>query len=136
MFKFTLHFLLLLLIVCNLAKALFEINLDSVNSKIKNDSNFINIDKVRVRKVNRTHHLVVGEGILYVPMDNSYLIGCLLYQKAGNDYKLMPYKIQSKPFCDAARGSFLFMPDIIKVSNMPPQDTVKELSFVIQMEVN
>jgi len=136
MLKFTLHFLLLLLIVCNLSQALFEISLDSYSSKVKNDTKFLNVDKLRVKKVNRTHHLIVGETTIHVPLDNSYLIGCHLYQKAGNDYKLMPYKLPRKPFCHGIQSDIIFTPEFIKTSDLPPQDTVKELSFVIQMEVN
>jgi len=134
MFK-SLHFLLLLLVVCNLSQALFEINLDSFGSKIKNDSNFANYDKLRVKKVNKTHHLVVGEITHHIPMDNSYIIECHLYQKAGNDYKLTPYKLPKKPFCDGIQSDVLFMPEVIKASDLPPQDTVKESVVMMKMKV-
>jgi len=86
--------------------------------------------------VNKTHHLVVGEITHQVPIDNSYFVQCHLYQKAGNDYKLMPYKLPKKACCDTLRDGVLFMPDIIKASDLPPQDTVKDLAVMNKMEVN
>jgi len=101
------------LFLCNLTKAYFELNLDRSEPMIKNDTKFLNLDRYRVRKVNRTHHLLVGDYVVKVDIDESFDTQTLLYQKAGNDYKLMPFRLKKQPFCAMFQSDF--MKDFLKV---------------------
>lgn len=86
--------------------------------------NLINLDNLKTKKVNRTHsQLLVGEAILYKEIDNSYEFTCLAYNKAGNDYKLMPYKFGPQKFCDFVSTEKTLYPEVKAVSDFPDYET-------------
>lgn len=43
-----------------------------------------------------------------------------MYQKAGNEYKLKPFKYGPKNFCEFTNDEKLFYPEIILYTNFPP----------------
>lgn len=45
-----------------------------------------------------------------------------LFMKAGNDYKMMPYKFGPLPFCDFIKKEKYVYPDLVKSSTLPPGD--------------
>jgi len=123
----TLKVLFLLLLQWSLsdAGAFFELELESFEPKFKGETKFVNMDKMRVKKVNKTHHLIIGELTYNVDADNSYDIEHFMYQKAGNDYKLMPFKLKKQPFCEVYASENLFLPGLIATSDLPAQDIVR-----------
>jgi hypothetical protein len=50
----------------------FEISLTSGQAIIKNDTEFMNFDKLRVKKFNRSGHVLDGEIELFVEIGNDY----------------------------------------------------------------
>lgn len=90
---------------------------------MENDENFVNIDKLRIKKVNKTHHMLIGSFVLHKDLGNDYNLLCLAYKKAGNDYKLMPFKIGPTKFCDFIQSEKMLYPELLLVSDFPPLDT-------------
>lgn len=77
----------------------FDIQIDRFED-IFTDPKYFNYSTVKVRKVNKTRS-IVGEMVNLQPIGNDVLGGGNLYKKQGNEYRLMPYKVQMVPLCDA-----------------------------------
>ena len=90
---------------------------------IKNDEKYLNLDNVRVRKVNRTHHLIIGNFTMHVNQGNDYLLFGHFYKKQGNEYKKTPYKVGPKKFCDFLREETMFYPEIMPTTDFPSIET-------------
>jgi hypothetical protein len=67
--------------------------------------------------------LLVGEVIFHQKTDDSVQFVCNVYNKAGNDYKLMPYKVGPKNFCEFVDTEATVYPGIKKVSDFPETGT-------------
>jgi len=52
-----------------------------------------------------------------------------IYQKAGNDYKLMPFKFQPRPVCDYYDNDNVFAPEMVETTDFPKKVN-KETSFL------
>ena len=89
---------------------------------VENDQNHAN-DRLRIKKVNKTHHLLRGEFDLHHDLDDNYQFLILTYKKAGNDYKLLPFKIGPKNFCEHVRSEKLLYPELKAVSDFPDIET-------------
>ena len=96
-----------------------EISLTDGEVIIKNDERYLNMDNLRVRKVNRTHHLIIGNFTLHVNQGNDYMFFGVLYKKQGNAYKKTPYKVGPAKFCDFLRNDKIFYPDVKASSDIP-----------------
>lgn len=89
---------------------------------IPNDRVTMNADKLRIKRVNRTHpHLLIGEFELFTDLGDDYENICYSYKKAstGNSYKRMPYKFGPVKFCEFVNNEKIFYPEIQKVSDLP-----------------
>ena len=102
---------------------MMEFSLTHGEPMIKNDERYLNLDSLRVKKVNRTHHLIIGNLTMYVNQGNDYELYGLLYKKQGNDYKKTPYKVGPNKFCDFLRDEKMFYPEVLTVSDFPSIDT-------------
>jgi hypothetical protein len=60
----------------------------------------VNFDKLRVKKVNKTHHAFLGELEVFQSFGDEYKISGLMYKMAGNDYKMLPYKLGPYGWCE------------------------------------
>lgn len=103
--------------------AFLDVSLTHTEVLMPGDKTVANIDKLRVKKVNRTHHMLQGEIEAFIPIDNSFDVLCLSYKKSGNEYRLMPYKIGPKKFCNTLKDEQMIYPELLKVSDLPSQDT-------------
>ena len=103
---------------------------------IRNDENYLNLDNVRVKKVNRTHHLIIGNLSMHVNQGNEYEFYGLLYKKQGNAYKKTPYKVGPKKFCDLLLTEKMFYPDIQASSDFPSVETCPWPSVTIVLLTN
>ena len=90
---------------------------------VKNDQKHVNLDKLRIKKMNKTHHMLVGEFVFHHEFDDNYQIACLAYKKTGNDYKLLPYKVGPTNFCEFFRNEKMIYPDIKVVTDFPEYST-------------
>jgi hypothetical protein len=68
--------------------------------------------------MNKTRKLV-GNVTYHVPVDNSYIAITNLYKKQGGEYRMMPYTLPKKGYCDFVNSEKLFVEDLIKASNFP-----------------
>lgn len=88
---------------------------------IPNEQTTLNLDKIRIKKPNKTHsHVLMGEAIIQREFNNDIEILCLTYKKAGNDYKLLPYKIGPKKFCDFIEEEKMLYPEFQATTDLPP----------------
>lgn len=86
---------------------------------VPNEDKEINLDQLRIKKVNKTHHMLIGEIKVITPLGDGHTVLCLAYKKAGNDYKLLPYKVGPTKFCDLLESEKMFYPEIQLVSDFP-----------------
>ncbi|CAO1384155.1 unnamed protein product [Diamesa hyperborea] len=100
-----------------------EVSLTHGEPMVKNDNTYINLDNVRVKKVNRTHHLLIGNFTLFINQGNEYEFFALLYKKQGNEYKKTPYKVGPNKFCDFLRDEKMFYPGVLAASDFPSIET-------------
>lgn len=117
----------LVLLVAQQVSCFLEFNLQYAEPEFKK-SNYVNFDNMKVKKVNRTHHLIVGEVIFHVPVGNEVMITTRLFKKAGNDYKLLPFRTSPQGWCDFVKSDTVVWPQVEKVSDFPSSDTVKALT--------
>ena len=90
---------------------------------VEHDQKHVNLDKFRIKKVNKTHHMLVADMIAHHDLDDNYQLGCFMYKKAGNDYKLFPFKIGPTNFCEFVKSEKMFYPELKAVSDFPDIET-------------
>lgn len=56
------------------ANAFFEVSITNGHPMILNEKKFVNLDKLRVKKVNKTGHYVVGEIDIFIELSNAYQV--------------------------------------------------------------
>ena len=78
--------------------------------------NFLDWTKLKSKKVNKTRQMV-GSLIYHTDIDNSYLIETAVFKKQGGEYRLMPYKLPKKGFCDFIASDELFVKDLVEYTN-------------------
>ena len=97
-----------------------DVSLTHTQVLVPNDEKFINFDKLRIKKPNKTHgHMLMGEVSLNKEFGNNIQLLCLSYKKAGNDYKLLPYKVGPTNFCKFLDDEKMFYPDLQTVTDLP-----------------
>lgn len=88
--------------------------------EIPNEQTGINLDKVRIRKPNKTHgHMLMGEFTTFREFNDEIQLLCLSFKKAGNDYKLLPYKVGPKNFCEFLDGEKMLYPEFQAMTDLP-----------------
>lgn len=104
---------LLLLVIfvgisCNfIACAFKEADLRYFEALVPNATKHVNFDKLRIKKVNKTHHLFLGELEVFNEFGNDYKVSGLMFKAAGNDYKLMPYKLPPLGWCEFIKSELM-----------------------------
>lgn len=87
---------------------------------VPNEQTTMNLDKLRVKKFNKTQgHMLIGEVIMHREINDDLQFVCQLFKKAGNDYKLLPYKTGPNNFCEYLNGEKLLYPEIQASSDLP-----------------
>lgn len=91
---------------------------------VKNDKKHVNFDNLRLRKVKKAH-LLNGNLEFIQDIGNDYTLAVMLYKSAGNDYKLLPYKIGPKPFCQVIAEDTFFYAEFKAASDLPEPGVVR-----------
>lgn len=99
-----------------------DVTLTDGRPLVAHDTKFVNLDNLRVRKVNKTHHLIVGTFEVFRDINNNFEVEALPFKKAGNAYKKTPFHIGPKKACEAFREGFYLYPALMEVSDLPPQN--------------
>lgn len=110
---------LIVLIFFNRNVAYQEVTLTEGHAMVANDTKFINFDNLRVRKVNKTHHLLVGTVDVIRDIGNDFNMETLLYRKSGNVFKKTAAHIGPKKACDFIKEGHYFYPALLEVSDLP-----------------
>lgn len=89
-----------------------------------NSTKHVNFDKMRIKKVNKTHHLFLGDIEVFQEFGNEYKVAGLIYKSAGNDYKLMPYKLGPDGWCEFLKSFKSFYEAFQENSDFPSIENV------------
>uniref|UniRef100_A0A182S966 MD-2-related lipid-recognition domain-containing protein n=1 Tax=Anopheles maculatus TaxID=74869 RepID=A0A182S966_9DIPT len=73
-----------------------------------NGSEIFNVEKLRVRKFNRTLSVLNGTGVLLVDLGDTYEYGLSFARSAqgNNQYDAYPMKLASRPFCEFVKTHY------------------------------
>ena len=93
-----------------------DLEVESMKQVFGDVDNFVDWTKLKTRRVNKTRQ-IVGSLMYHTEVDNSYLIETALFQKQGGEYRLTPYKMPKKRFCDFLAADEFFVDDLVKHSN-------------------
>lgn len=114
-----------------LETAFMELSLRHFEPLVKGATKHVNFDKLRIRKVNKTSHLFIGElEVFEESFGNQYQIESLIYKMAGNDYKLLPYHMGPDGWCEFIKKQVLMYEDFRKASDFPPVNDVS--NFILK----
>jgi hypothetical protein len=100
----------------------YELTLKDFEAMIPNDKINLNLDKVKMKRVNRTHpHSLFGEMELFKSFGNEVTIIAEFFKMQGYEYRPTPYKLKSK-LCDYIKSEHIFYPEFLEDTDLPPQD--------------
>lgn len=121
----------LLLIVLNfysfqlISTGFIEASLNGVEVLTKNAKEHVNFDKLKVKRMNRTHHGFLGELEVFEDFGNQYTITGLIYQQQGYEYRLTPFKLGPLGWCEfIEKYDFLYKEFLAPVSDFPEKEDV------------
>lgn len=75
------------------------------------------IEQIIIRKHNGTRK-AYGNYLVKEPIGNDFLTTIKAYKKQGGEYRLMPYKISTKPFCDFMNEDKYMIPEFFSFVNI------------------
>lgn len=78
----------------------YEASLTEGQAIVANDTKFINFDNLKVKTVNKTHHLLIGTIDVLRDIDNSFKLESLFYKRTGNAYQKSAMHLRPIPACD------------------------------------
>lgn len=92
-------------------------HIDILDSPSGNSANFTTL---RVTKYNRTVYIAKAEFEVNTDMKNMEVAVFVQFMQ-GNEYKLQPYKVNRKPFCEFYQNEFktLVLAGLKPYSNLP-----------------
>ena len=101
----------------------FTVAFECILTHAKNikGSNYGDFSNLRVRRVNRTNFLLVGNMTFLEDIGNEHQIEMKILKKLGNQYQLTPYRLRKENYCDFVRDHGTY-DDLRKVSNIPAKD--------------
>jgi hypothetical protein len=86
---------------------------------VPNDKQNVNMDKIKLKRVNRTHpHLMMGEIEIFVDVGNDVEIVAEFFKQQGYEYRPTAYKMKSQ-FCDFFQTEKVFSPQFLKDTDFP-----------------
>jgi hypothetical protein len=84
--------------------------------KQTSNTTYLDYTKLKIRKINKTR-MIVGEMTVNREIDNTFLGQASIYVKQGNEYRLMPYRLPPKGFCDTHNEDIYFFPQVVEASD-------------------
>lgn len=91
------------------------------HTKTTEGSTFSDFTKLRVRKLNRTSIVLVGNITYFVDVGNEHQLEVNIFKKIGNQYQLTPYHMRKENYCDFVKDHDSYK-DLRAVSNLPEED--------------
>lgn len=111
--------------------AYLDISLDHCLQLEGDRENFMDWSTIKVRKLNKTHHGLIGNLTHRVPLDNSYEGQLTIFIKQGGEYRKLPYRLPKKNYCDYIKDDTYFYPELAAssisrfLSSVPKKTWVK-----------
>lgn len=101
-----------------------EASLRHYESLVPGARKHVNFDNLRVKKINKTHHAFLGDLEVFREFGDEYKITALMFKMAGNDYKMMPFKIGPEGWCAFLQKAKDIYEKFQPVSDFPPIEDV------------
>jgi hypothetical protein len=80
---------------------------------------FVDLTNLKVKKLNKTTRGIVGHfTVKAADLGNNMQVAIQFWKKQGGEYRQLPYRLPSKNLCDYFNEDDIFMPEILKVSNV------------------
>lgn len=109
-----------------ISSAFTEASLNGVDVLTKNAKEHVNFDKLKVKRMNRTHHGFLGELEVFEEFGNQYTITGLIYKQQGYEYRLTPFKLGPLGWCEfIEKYDFLYKEFLPPVSDFPAPEDVR-----------
>lgn len=80
------------------------------------DTTYADYRSLKVRKNNKTRKLY-GNITINKPFDNKFTVSMVTFTKQGGEYRMLPYKLPEKQFCDFFNEDDLFYPELTEYSD-------------------
>lgn len=119
----TLIFALFLFSFFNAFFCYHDVTITDGHAIIPKDRKFVNFDNLRVRKINKTHHLLAGRVELMRDIGDIFNFQALIYKKSGNAYQRTALHFGPKNFCSYIKEDRFLWPELLKVFDLPQNRT-------------
>lgn len=118
-------------LVCNLDRfelwvliAAFQISayieIDVQTYEQQGEATYLDYSNLKVRKDAKTKtRKIYGNITQHIALDNSYMAEAYVYVKQGGEYRLLPYKVPAKGFCDFNNDDVYYYPEFSGASDYP-----------------
>lgn len=73
---------------------------------------------MRVIKINKTTRGFKGTTVQHVALDNSYEVTAVFFKKQGGEYRNLPYRLPTSPFCTYMNEDTFAIPEVAAASDM------------------
>jgi hypothetical protein len=80
------------------------------------DTKLIDYTGLKVRKSGGRRR-IEGKGHIITEIDNTFIAKIVAYKKQGGGYRIMPYKLPEKAFCDFHSDDEFFYPEFAKYTD-------------------
>lgn len=126
----------IILSIGSVSCAYVEASLRHYESIVPGQTKHVNFDKMRVKKINKTHHAFLGDLEVFQEFGDEYKISGLIYKMAGNEYRQMPYKLGPDGWCEFIKKAKSIYAEFLPVSNFPPAENVRfSINFNFKMSI-
>jgi Protein of unknown function (DUF1091) len=121
-----------------------DLTIERVVFSNKTSKAVVDLEKLVLKKINRTHKVITGSLTFLKDIDNDYEVsigivfqvlknlpfsflrfqlGAEIYKLEGNEYRKTAFKIPNKKICDWLAADIYFYPSIVASSDLPPPNT-------------
>jgi hypothetical protein len=106
------------------SSSLYEVTIKDFEPMVKGDTKYINIDKLKIKRVNRTHpHVIIGELEVFEDLGNDVEVFGQLHKQQGYEYRPTPFKVKYQ-YCDFIANEKVFYPTVLPYSDFVQPGTV------------
>jgi hypothetical protein len=111
------------------AGSLYEITFKDYEPLVNGENKYINVDKVKLKRFNRTHpHVFIGEVEVFIDLGNDIEVIEELHKQQGYEYRPTPYRIKDQ-LCDLIAFEKVFYPTVLPYTDFPKPGTVIQLKI-------
>jgi ganglioside GM2 activator len=115
--------LITLLLIVKESIGQYDIVLQAFEQLIPNDTNYLNLDKIKIKRFGRNQpHVGDGEFEFFKDLGDDTELISYVYKKQGQEYRKTPYHMKGT-VCNLLGLEDLIMPQVWKYTDLPPRRT-------------